>query len=101
VTALPAEEFDSWLDDEARAQEAGTSRLGEETFAGACSKCHGLGGRGDIGPKLQGNQLVGDPKAVEQVVRNGLGKMPPVGKDWSERQMDALTTYLKEELLGG
>jgi len=101
VTALPAEEFDSWLEDEARAQEAGTSKLGQETFAGACSKCHGLGGRGDIGPKLQGNQLVGDPKAVEQVVRNGLGKMPPVGKDWSERQMDALTTYLKEELLGG
>jgi len=27
--------------------------------------------------------------------------MPPIGKDWEDRQMDALTEYLKEELLGG
>jgi hypothetical protein len=27
--------------------------------------------------------------------------MPPVGKDWEERQMKALTGYLREELLNG
>jgi len=93
--------FDEWLDEQERAQEAGTSRLGEETFVGACGKCHGLAGEGDIGPRLQGNALLDDPAAVEQVVRQGQGKMPPVGKDWSERQMKALTAYLKEEVLGG
>jgi cytochrome c oxidase subunit II len=101
VEAMPREEFEDWLDEEARAQEAGTSKLGEETFAGACAKCHGLSGEGDIGPKLQGNQLLGDAAAVEKVVRQGRGAMPPVGADWSDRQMDALTDYLDEELLGG
>jgi cytochrome c oxidase subunit II len=101
VEAVPREEFESWLDDEARAQEAGTSDLGEQTFKGACSKCHGLAGEGDIGPKLAGNGLLNDPKSVETVVRNGRNAMPPVGKDWDERQMTALTDYLKEQLLGG
>ena len=101
VEAMPQEEFEAWLDDEARAQEAGTSELGEETFRGACAKCHRLGGEGDIGLRLQGNQLLEDERAIEQVVRNGRGEMPPVGKDWEDRQMAALTSYLKEELLGG
>ena len=101
VEAMPAEEFDAWLEDEARAQEAGTSDLGKETFTGACEKCHGVGGEGDVGPRLRGNQRVGAAEAVEQVVRNGRGEMPPVGKDWDERQMDALTKYLGEELGGG
>jgi cytochrome c oxidase subunit II len=101
VEAMPPEEFDAWLEAEAEAQEAGTSDLGQQTFAGACAKCHGDEGEGDIGPQLAGNRLLDDEAAIERVVRDGRGKMPPVGKDWSERQMDALTDYLGEELLGG
>ena len=101
VQAMPREAFDRWLAREAAAQEAGTSRLGAETFRGACGKCHGLAGEGDIGPRLAGNQLLDDPEAVEQVIRNGRGEMPPVGRSWEERQMKAVTDYLKEELLGG
>ena len=101
VEAMPREEFDQWLADEAEAQEAGTSGLGEETYRGACAKCHGLAGEGEIGPALRGNQLLDDAEALEQVIRNGRNKMPPIGKDWDERQLDALTAYLEEELLGG
>jgi cytochrome c oxidase subunit 2 len=107
VEAMPREEFDAWLADEAEAQAAGTSELGEETYRGACAKCHGLAGEGDIGRKLLGNRLLADSAAVEHIVRNGrAGRrgqpgMPPVGKDWEERQMTALTDYLEEELLGG
>ena len=101
VEAMPRQEFDAWLEDEAEAQEAGTSTLGKETFLGACGKCHGLAGEGDIGPRLAGNGLLADAAAVEEVVRNGRGEMPPVGKDWEERQLKALTDYLEEELLGG
>ena len=101
VEALPKAEFDAWLAEEERAQAAGTSKLGEETFAGACAKCHGLSGEGDIGPRLRANQLLADEAAIEQVVREGRGEMPPVGRDWEDRQMDALTAYLKEELLDG
>ena len=107
VEAMPREEFEQWLEDEAAAQESGDSTLGEETYKGACAKCHGLAGEGDIGRQLRGNQLLADPAAVERIVRNGRvavpgrQSMPPVGKDWEDRQMEALTTYLEEELLGG
>jgi cytochrome c oxidase subunit II len=101
VEAIPREEFESWLEEEGRAQEAGTSTLGEETFEGVCEKCHGLEGRGDLGPALRGNQLLDDAQAVEDVVRNGRRTMPAVGTDWSERQMEALTEYLREEVAGG
>ena len=101
VEALPQAEFDDWLEAEAEAQEAGTSDLGEQTFLGACAKCHGLAGDGDIGPRLRENPLLADDAAIDQVVRNGRGEMPPVGKDWTERQMSALIEYLDEELLSG
>ncbi len=98
---MAADEFDSWLASEADAQAAGTSDLGKDTFEGSCGKCHGLAGGGDIGPALAGNSLVADPAAVEQVVRNGRGQMPPIGKDWSDRQMKALTDYLGKEIANG
>lgn len=107
VEALPREEFEQWLEQEAEAQENGTSSLGEETYRGACAKCHGLAGEGDIGRRLAGNRLLSDTAAVEHIVRNGRAStggrpsMPPVGGDWEDRQMDALTDYLEEELLGG
>lgn len=107
VVALPRAEFEAWLDAEAKAQEAGTSGLGEATYAGACAKCHGLAGEGDIGRRLKGNLVLNDAAAIELIVRNGLSarpgrrEMPPVGKDWDERQMKALTAYLQGEFLNG
>jgi cytochrome c oxidase subunit II len=101
VEVLPQQEFDDWLESEAQAQAAGTSKLGESTFKGACGKCHGLAGDGDIGPRLAGNPIVTDEKAVEFIVRNGRNQMPPVGKDWGDRQLKALTDYLKQELANG
>jgi cytochrome c oxidase subunit 2 len=96
VEVLPQEEYDAWL--EARADGEG---LGEETFSGACAKCHGLQGEGDIGPSLAGSALVSNREAVEDVIRNGRNEMPPVGTDWEDRQMDALIEYLQEEIAGG
>ena len=100
VEAMPRVEFEEWLEEEAAAQEAGTSDLGRETYAGACAKCHGPEGEGDIGPPLAGNTLLQNAESIEEVVRNGRGAMPPVGKDWRERQMTALTDYLAEGLGG-
>jgi cytochrome c oxidase subunit 2 len=101
VEAMPRELFDAWLEREQSAQEAGTSGLGRETFNGVCAKCHGLAGVGDVGPRLQGNSLLEDDAAIEQVVREGRGLMPPVGKDWTDRQMDALIDYLQKDILRG
>jgi cytochrome c oxidase subunit II len=100
LEVLRAAEFDSWLAREVKAQETGESDLGEATFVGACAKCHGLSGEGLIGPALEGNPLVEQRDALEEVVRNGRGAMPPVGRDWDDRQMDALVKYLGEEFGG-
>ncbi len=100
VEVLSAPEFDAWLGERETQQEAGTSPLGEELWEGACAKCHGLEGEGGYGPRIAGTELVEDQEAVEKVLREGRGEMPPVGRDWDDVQMDALTGYLRENLGG-
>ena len=100
LEVLPGAEFDRWLESEARAQETGESDLGQITFAGACAKCHGMQGEGLIGPALAGNPTIEQRDAVEEVVRNGRGEMPAVGRGWSDRQLDALVRYMRRELGG-
>jgi cytochrome c oxidase subunit 2 len=95
VEVVPADEFDSWLDEQAQAQEAGTSDLGEQLFDGVCAKCHGPNGEGLIGPELT-PASVGDADAIAEIVRNGRGRMPAVGAGWDDQQMEALTDYLQE-----
>jgi cytochrome c oxidase subunit 2 len=99
VEVLEADEFDTWLADQAQAQETGDSDLGEQIFSGACAKCHGDEGQGLIGPGLSAS-TVANAAAVAEIVRNGRGKMPAVGADWDDRQMKALTDYLKERFPG-
>jgi len=96
VEALPQAEYERWV--EAR---AGGEGLGEETYDGVCAKCHGLQGQGDVGPTLVGNALLNDADGIERLIRNGKGQMPPVGKDWDDTQMKAITDYLREEIVGG
>jgi cytochrome c oxidase subunit II len=100
VEVMPAAEFDAWLEERAEQQESGTSPLGEETWDGTCAKCHGLDGEGGYGPRIAGTELVEDTAAVERLVREGRGLMPPVGRDWTQTQMDALNEYLREDLGG-
>ena len=101
VEVLPAEEFDTWLAEREEQQAAGTSPLGEELWEGTCAKCHGLDGEGGYGPRIAGTALVQDPAAIEKLVRQG-GRiaMPPVGRDWNDTEMDALTDYLEQNLGG-
>ena len=105
VEVLPEAEFDAWLAQRRAAQSAGTSELGEETWAGVCAKCHGLAGEGGIARGLAGSVILADPAAVETIVRQGRvtrrGTMPAVGAGWTSEQIDALTTYLKENPPGG
>jgi cytochrome c oxidase subunit 2 len=97
VRAVPEAEYESWV--AARLQ--GGRDLGEETFAGACSPCHGLEGEGLIGPPLKGNTTLADRQRMIQLLRNGKNAMPPVGRDWDERQLNALITYVQKEFASG
>jgi len=74
------------------------SEIAEKDVVLLCAKCHGPSGEGDYGPKIAGTALVSDPQAVAGVIRNGFGKMPPVGREWSDDEMTAITTYLKENI---
>jgi len=100
VEVLPAEEFDAWLAEREEQQASGTSPLGEELWEGACAKCHGLDGEGEYGPRIAGTELIEDAEAIEGLLREGRGAMPPVGRDWNDTEMDALTDYL-EQSVGG
>jgi cytochrome c oxidase subunit II len=95
IEVKPADEFDSWLQEQAQAQQAGSSDLGEQTFAGACAKCHGPEGQGLIGPEFTSANTA-DAESVAEVVRNGRGRMPPIGEEWEDFHMKALTDYLAE-----
>jgi cytochrome c oxidase subunit 2 len=101
VQAVPAHEFDSWLSAQARAQEAGTSDLGAQEFNGVCAKCHGDLGQGGIGPNIANSAIIQNKDSLETIVRNGRNQMPAVGSDWSDRQVDALFTYLKKRFGSG
>jgi mono/diheme cytochrome c family protein len=98
VEVLPAAEFDAWLAERETQQSAGTSPLGEELWEGTCAKCHGLDGAGGYGPRIAGSELLEDSEAIEDLLREGRGKMPPVGRDWDDTEMDALTEYLEQSL---
>jgi mono/diheme cytochrome c family protein len=77
-----------------------SAAVGKESFTGACAKCHGLAGEGDIGPPLKGAALLQDSAALERLMRNGLNRMPPVAKNWPNAQVAATIDYLKERFGG-
>jgi cytochrome c oxidase subunit II len=95
IQVIPSEQFDTWLSEQASAQTAGQSDLGEQEFDGVCATCHGDQGQGLIGPAFSA-ATVSSAQSVEQIVREGRNEMPPVGKGWSDGQIQALTGYLRQ-----
>ena len=95
VIATSDAEYQSWL------AGAATSELGRAEFQGVCATCHGMQGQGGYGPALAANPIVTQAAGLESIVRNGRGKMPPVGVGWTKAQMDALLAYLKKNVYKG
>jgi cytochrome c oxidase subunit 2 len=102
IEVVPQAEFDAWLADQEAAQAAGTSNLGEQTWAGVCATCHGLDGEGDVGPAIAGNATLSDKESLARLLAEGQnnegvdGFMPPVSTGWPEKQLDALIDYMIE-----
>jgi cytochrome c oxidase subunit 2 len=92
VRVVPRAEYDSFI--ARRAAGADTLVLGHEEWQGACLACHRLDHK-YIGPALGGNPLLADPKGLGTLLRTGQGSMPPVGRNWSQYQVDALVAYTK------
>jgi cytochrome c oxidase subunit 2 len=103
VEAMPREQFDQWVSQRAQEQQGGNAAgtLGKETWEGECAKCHGLAGQGLVGRQIAGSAILQSESQLTGVLRNGVrvpGRptMAPVGRDWSQEQVDALAGYLKE-----
>jgi cytochrome c oxidase subunit II len=96
LTLAPAE-FDTWVS----AQLQAGADLGKQTFEGACGPCHGLDGKGLIGPPLAGNATLAQRRLLIRLLENGKNAMPPVGKDWDTRQRDALIQYVQKRFASG
>jgi cytochrome c oxidase subunit 2 len=93
VVVESKEEFDAWIGERADAT------LGESLWVGACAKCHGLQGDGDYGPKISNNSILAQARALEELIRNGQNKMPPVARGWNAEQVRALHDYLRSAIL--
>jgi cytochrome c oxidase subunit 2 len=90
VRVVPRSDYDSFL---ATRRQAGVA-LGKEEFTGVCLTCHRLN-ETYVGPALGNNPLLTDRKGLTTILRQGVGKMPAVGSDWSDAQVDALVSYTK------
>ena len=97
VRAVPESDFETWV---SRQLKAGGD-LGKQTYEGACGPCHGLTGKGLIGPPLEGNATLAQARRLIQLLENGRNAMPPVGRGWDERQLNALVAYVQEEFASG
>ena len=87
-------EYTAWLSSAA-------SDLGRSEWQGACAKCHGPQGEGGYGPKISNNALLTQAQGLEQLIRNGRNKMPPVARGWSDEQVRSLVAYLKQKVYKG
>ena len=97
VEVMPADEYDAWV----QQRKGDRAALGKETFVGVCAKCHGLAAQGGIGPNIASNPLLANHEGLANVIRAGIGKMPAVGKDWSQEQIDATIAYLQQRFHQG
>ncbi len=92
VDVVPRAEYERFITE--RAANARGIALGKEEYDYACATCHRLN-ETYIGPALGGNPLLKDRKAIEDILRLGVGKMPAVASDWTSAQLDALVNYTK------
>ena len=90
VNVVPRTEYGAFITERA----LGGVELGREEWQGVCQKCHRLDER-YIGPALRGNPLLADRRAIEVLLRQGVGQMPSVGRDWTGLQIDSLIAYTK------
>jgi cytochrome c oxidase subunit 2 len=99
VEVMPAADYQAWV--QHRASPAGNLELGKETFVGVCAKCHGLAGQGYVGPNIASNPLLGQRTGISNIIRNGTGKMPAVGKSWTQAELNDTIAYLKQRFHQG
>jgi cytochrome c oxidase subunit 2 len=96
AVAEPRDQFEQWLADQKQHQ--ASAAFGKEEAQGVCQKCHYLDAKQGVlvGPNLASNATLLDLASLTNLVRNGQGRMPPVGKYWNDDQIKALVAYFTQ-----
>ncbi len=93
VQVLPRADYDRWLAETSRQQQAGGPALGQELWEGVCATCHFEAP--EYAPNILGSPLLGDNAAITDIVTHGRRRMPAVGAGWTQLELDSLNEYLK------
>jgi cytochrome c oxidase subunit II len=75
--------------------EAQPAQLGKQAVNGVCASCHGFRLEGLIGPAIASSSTLNDPRALRQIITQGTGRMPAVGKTWDAKLLNATVGYLR------
>lgn len=77
--------------------------LGKTIYEANCASCHGVDGGGYAADGVPAPALNGSEHAwhhpdsqIAGFVRNGVGQMPAVGSDWTDEEVDATLSYIKQ-----
>ena len=70
---------------------------GKAVYEASCAACHGANGQGipPVMPALAGNANLKDAAMILNVVKNGRGAMPAVGAGFTEEELKAVATYIR------
>ncbi|SDF35292.1 Cytochrome c, mono-and diheme variants [Thermus arciformis] len=70
---------------------------GKAIYEANCAACHQANGQGmpPAFPALAGNANLKDANLILNVVKNGRGAMPAVGANFSEEELKAVATYIR------
>ncbi|MDM7324632.1 MAG: c-type cytochrome [Thermus sp.] len=70
---------------------------GKPIYETTCAACHGANGQGipPVMPPLAGNPNLKDTQMILNVVKNGRGAMPAVGAAFSDEELKAVATYIR------
>ena len=76
---------------------------GRELYAANCATCHGANGAGYAQAGVPAPALNGTMHAwhhpdaqIAGFIRNGVRQMPAVGADWTDEEIDAVLSYVKQ-----
>jgi cytochrome c oxidase subunit II len=90
VRVVSRSDYERFIDE--RAANPASIALGKEEWQNVCAVCHRLDST-YIGPALGNNPLLTHGKDLSTILREGVGKMPAVGSDWTDDQITALVKY--------
>lgn len=68
---------------------------GQEVYARTCASCHGAQGQGGVGAALTNNSRLQNAALIVEAIVKGVGYMPPVGANLSNREIAAVATFVR------